>query len=216
MTVPPTGIYFQPDGACNAVKSLNGGAGAGAGGPTGNQTTHCPPPFITDPMEGPNGGPTNPQYCFGGCCIPCPAQYSLYREGALETGFKITNTMRAVSMVFSFILMVSYIFLPDKRSHPSALILFFAICVFLFSVVVIFPLVDTRAMQCVGPVNPSTQHNNLKCAIQGTVSENLRLKAVETHESSKPSERLLYLLSLLQQVASLFSPQLEPAPGAQL
>ncbi|KAF9963392.1 hypothetical protein BGZ70_007448 [Mortierella alpina] len=165
VTVPPTGIYFQPDGACNAVKSLGGGAGAG--GSTGNQTTHCPPPFITDPMEGPNGGPTNPQYCFGGCCIPCPAQYSLYREGALEAGFKITNTMRAVSMVFSFILMISYIFLPDKRSHPSALILFFAICVFLFSVVVIFPLVDTRAMQCVGPINPSTQHNNIKCAIQG-------------------------------------------------
>ncbi|KAG0213581.1 hypothetical protein BGX28_003998 [Mortierella sp. GBA30] len=157
------GIYFQPDGDCNVVKAANG---TGSGASTGNN--QCPAPFIADPA-GLAGPPTNAQYCFGGCCIPCPAQYSLYREGALETGFKITNTMRAVSMVFSFILMVSYIFLPDKRSHPSALILFFSICVFLFSVVVVFPLIDTRAMQCVGPINPSTQQNNIKCAIQGAV-----------------------------------------------
>ncbi|KAG0070930.1 hypothetical protein BGZ90_012454 [Linnemannia elongata] len=90
-------------------------------------------------------------------------------NGALDKGFRMTNIMRAVSMVFSFILMVSYICLPDKRSHPSALILLFAICVFLFSVVVIFPLIDTNAMQCVDQYTPSTQQNNLKCAIQGAM-----------------------------------------------
>ncbi|KAK3848609.1 MAG: hypothetical protein J3R72DRAFT_360928 [Linnemannia gamsii] len=103
--------------------------------------------------------------CNSLCCVPCPAQYHLYREGALDKGFKMTNTMRAVSMVFSFILMVSYLCLPDKRSHPSALILLFAICVFLFSVVVIFPLIDTNGMQCVDEYTPSTQQNNLKCAM---------------------------------------------------
>ncbi|KAF9978021.1 hypothetical protein BGZ65_007156 [Modicella reniformis] len=161
--IPTSGVLFQPDGACNAVKSISGGTGGNAG----NKTTTCTSPFIEDTNEGPGGSSTNPRYCMGGCCLPCPAQYSLYRTGALETGFRITNTMRAISMVFSFLLMVSYIFLPDKRSHPSALILFFSICVFIFSAVVIFPLADTRAMQCVGPINPSTQQNNLKCAIQG-------------------------------------------------
>ncbi|KAI1291640.1 hypothetical protein EDD11_008834 [Mortierella claussenii] len=160
------GINFQPDNACNAVKSISGAGGNG----NGNQTAAvCHSPFIADTMEGPDGTSTNPQFCRLGCCLPCPAQYSLYRTGALETGFKITNTMRAISMVFSFILMMSYICLPDKRSHPSALILYFAICLFLFSAVVIFPLIDTRAMQCVGPINPSTQQNNLKCAIQGAM-----------------------------------------------
>ncbi|KAF9906981.1 hypothetical protein BX616_000553, partial [Lobosporangium transversale] len=167
----PQGVFFQPDGECNVVKPLNGGnppgGGTGGGNNHNNQTMTCVAPFIADTMEGPGGTTTNEQYCKMGCCLPCPAQYSLYRTGALETGFKITNTMRAVSMVLSFILMISYLFLPDKRSHPSALILFFSICVFLFSVVVIFPLIDTRAMQCVGPINPSTQQNNIKCAIQG-------------------------------------------------
>ncbi|KAF9945806.1 hypothetical protein BGZ65_010343 [Modicella reniformis] len=42
-------------------------------------------------------------------------------------------------------------------------------CIFLFSVVVVFPLVDTRSMQCADAINPSTQQNNLKCAIQGAM-----------------------------------------------
>ncbi|KAG0307169.1 hypothetical protein BGZ97_000478, partial [Linnemannia gamsii] len=154
-TVPP-GILFQPDGLCNALSPL-----------TSNNSSagfHCPPPFI--PVR--PGMPPSPT-CSADCCVPCPAQYHLYREGALDKGFRMTNIMRAVSMVFSFILMVSYLCLPDKRSHPSALILLFAICVFLFSVVVIFPLLDTNAMQCVDEYTPSTQQNNLKCAIQGAM-----------------------------------------------
>ncbi|KAF9188338.1 hypothetical protein BGZ51_000658 [Haplosporangium sp. Z 767] len=163
LAIPP-GIFFQPDGACNKVESLNGGSGdVGAG----NQTMSCDAPFVPASLEEPDGH--SKRYCMGGCCLPCPAQYSLYRTGALETGFKITDTMRAISTVFSFILMMSYICLPEKRSHPSALILFFSMCVFLFSAVIIFPLVDTRAMQCAGPINPSTQQNNLKCAIQGAM-----------------------------------------------
>lgn len=157
-TVPPNGILFQPDGKCNAVKPL---AASNSTSPAGG--FKCPPPFI--PVK--PGMPPSAT-CNADCCVPCPAQYHLYREGALDKGFRMTNIMRAVSMVFSFILMVSYICLPDKRSHPSALILLFAICVFLFSVVVIFPLIDTNAMQCVDQYTPSTQQNNLKCAIQGT------------------------------------------------
>ncbi|KAF9432083.1 hypothetical protein BGZ76_011295 [Entomortierella beljakovae] len=167
----PSGIIYQPDGSCNVVKSISNPGGAGGDGHgAGNHTAAgCPPPFITDTMLGPGGTTTNARVCAAGCCLPCPAQYSLYRDNVLENGFRITNIIRGISMVFSFVLMASYIFLPDKRSHPSALILFFSICVFLFSVVVLFPLIDTRAMQCADAINPSTQQNNLKCAIQGAM-----------------------------------------------
>ncbi|KAF9351785.1 hypothetical protein BGX26_010255 [Mortierella sp. AD094] len=161
--IKPGGIAFQPDGQCNDIQPLPGAGPAGSG----NLTADCTFPFINDPMTGPGHTTANKQYCMNKCCIPCPAQYSLYREGALDTGFKITNAIRAVSMVLGFILMMSYLVLDDKRSHPSALILFFSIGVFLFSAVVIFPLIDTHAMQCIDDVNPSTQQNNIKCAIQG-------------------------------------------------
>ncbi|KAF9108827.1 hypothetical protein BGX29_005738 [Mortierella sp. GBA35] len=110
-TVPPNGILFQPDGACNMVQPLT------APTPT-NQTTHCPPPFLPQ-KPGMLDSPT----CSNNCC----------------------------------------------RSHPSALILLFAMCVFLFSVVVIFPLIDTNGMQCFDEYTPSTQQNNLKCAVQGAM-----------------------------------------------
>ncbi|KAK3813149.1 MAG: hypothetical protein J3Q66DRAFT_285867 [Benniella sp.] len=125
-TVPPSGILFQPDDKCNALKSPSPGTGgSGGSGNPSNHTTRCISPLIPDTMR--NGVTNNPH----------------------------------------FFLMISYIFLPDKRSHPSALILFFSLCVFLFSAVVIFPLVDTNAMQCFDEYTPSTQQNNLKCAIQG-------------------------------------------------
>ncbi|KAF9930211.1 hypothetical protein FBU30_000755 [Linnemannia zychae] len=159
---PPSGIMFQPDGSCNAVQSLGLSGSIGS-----NITAECDAPFVKDPLY--PGGTANKAYCMYGCCLPCPAQYHLYRENALHTGFTITNYMRAVSMVLSFLLVITYLFLDDKRSHPSALILFFAIGVFLFSVVIIFPLVDTHGIQCVDAITPSTQHNNLKCAIQGAL-----------------------------------------------
>ncbi|KAF9578652.1 hypothetical protein BGW38_005447, partial [Lunasporangiospora selenospora] len=172
LSLPPNGVLFQPDDICNRVQAKSGGNGNGNGNGigTGNQTgIPCAAPFIKDPMLGPGGTTTNEKFCMLGCCLPCPAQYHLYREGAIETGYKITDTMRAVSMVLSFILLISYMCLPDKRAHPSAMILFFSVCVFLFSVVVIFPLVNTRGMQCADLVNPSTQQNNTKCAIQGGI-----------------------------------------------
>ncbi|KAG9065570.1 hypothetical protein KI688_001859 [Linnemannia hyalina] len=158
----PAGINFQSDGNCNALTSLGG-----AGNSLSNITAECDAPFVTDPLY--PAGTANPSYCMYGCCLPCPAQYHLYREGALETGFTITNYARAVSMVLSFLLVLTYLVLDDKRSHPSALILFFAIGVFLFSVVIIFPLIDTKSMQCADLITPSTQHNNLKCGIQGAI-----------------------------------------------
>ncbi|KAF9405320.1 hypothetical protein BGZ94_003635 [Podila epigama] len=162
-SLAPNGINFQPDGQCNAIQPpANAENGLGS-----NFTAPCFPPFIVD--ERPGGKTWNERYCMHGCCLPCPAQYHLYHEGALERGFTITNIIRAVSMVFSFILFISYCLLPDKRSHPSALILFFSLCVFLFSVTIIFPLVDTRSMQCFDKVNPTTQQNSLKCAIQGAM-----------------------------------------------
>ncbi|KAG0045039.1 hypothetical protein BGZ89_005781, partial [Linnemannia elongata] len=158
----PTGIMFQPDGKCNALTSLGGPSTA-----LSNITAECDAPFVKDPLY--PAGTANPNYCMYGCCLPCPAQYHLYREDALHTGFTITNYMRAVSMVLSFLLVLTYLVLDDKRSHPSALILFFAVGVFLFSAVIIFPLIDTKAIQCADLITPSTQRNNLKCAIQGAI-----------------------------------------------
>ncbi|KAG0236807.1 hypothetical protein BGW42_002675 [Actinomortierella wolfii] len=170
----PSGVPFQPDNACLAGKCIKPQGNdqkclPAVGG--GDLRVKCPEPYFKEDVRlAKEGITTSEQYCKNGCCLQCPAQYALYKDGALDIGFKVTDYTRAVSMVLSFILMMSYLCLPDKRSHPSALILFFSICVFLFSVVIIFPLVDRHGMQCSADgVNPSTQFNNLRCAIQGGI-----------------------------------------------
>ncbi|KAG0000213.1 hypothetical protein BGZ80_009240 [Entomortierella chlamydospora] len=162
---PPNGISYQPDGSCNSVTNL-----AGSISLDGNRTTViCPLPFIPDTMQGPGGTTTNANVCSGGCCLPCPAQYSLYREGSLETGYMVSDITRIVSTVLSAILLLSYIFLPDKLAHPSMMVFCQIIGAFLFSVVGFFSIIERKDIQCLDEINPSTQQNNMKCAIQGAI-----------------------------------------------
>ncbi|KAF9157947.1 hypothetical protein DFQ26_008154 [Actinomortierella ambigua] len=170
----PAGVAFQPNEPCLAGTCLKPqGADQKCLPAVGGDGLRikCPEPYFKEDQRLiKEGVPTSEQYCKNGCCLQCPAQYALYKDGALDIGFKVTDYTRAVSTVFSFLLMISYLCLPEKRSHPSALILFFSICVFLFSVVIIFPLTDRYGMQCSADgVNPSTQFNNLRCAIQGGI-----------------------------------------------
>ncbi|KAF9151153.1 hypothetical protein BGX20_005485, partial [Mortierella sp. AD010] len=160
-TIPPNGVLFQPDGACNVVTSLTNSSS--------QTSSSCLAPFIPDTMQGPNGTTTNPSSCSSGCCLPCPAQNSLYRTGIIDTENNINEGFRTVSLVLSFILVLSYTFLHDKRTHPSSLVFFNIICVFFYSAVVLFPLVNRRAIQCADEINFSTQQNNIKCAIQGAI-----------------------------------------------
>jgi hypothetical protein len=67
----------------------------------------------------------------------------------------------------SFFFVVSYLVLPEKRGHPAQLILNFSIAIFLFSMVVFFSIGDPQKLQCANSVTPSTQSNNLACAVQG-------------------------------------------------
>ncbi|KAF9377974.1 hypothetical protein BGX21_003053 [Mortierella sp. AD011] len=165
--IPPNGVLYQPDGSCNVVTNLNTN---GTGLVSKNQnSTHCPAPFIPDTMLGPGGTSTNPKFCESGCCIPCPAQYSLYPKGKLELGYKIADVGRIFSTLLTFMLLPSYIFFAEKRAHPNTLIFWNNVCFFFFSVVVVFPLSDRRGIQCVDEINSSTQLNNMTCAVQGAM-----------------------------------------------
>lgn len=67
----------------------------------------------------------------------------------------------------SLVLTVSYLVLPDKRRHPSLLILNFSISIFLFSMVSFFSVNDPKRIQCANPASVSSQDNNPLCAVQG-------------------------------------------------
>ncbi|CAO3641592.1 unnamed protein product [Cunninghamella blakesleeana] len=128
----------------------------------------CPAPFLPDPLAQKNQS-TNPLTCRFGCCVPCPMQNYLYHKGWTEHAFFATDIIRCISAVGAFFIMFSYFVLPDKRRHPSLLILNFSIAIFLFSVVAFFSVGDPKKLQCADAITQSTQENNTLCAAQGAI-----------------------------------------------
>ncbi|CAG8504248.1 11008_t:CDS:2 [Ambispora gerdemannii] len=107
--------------------------------------------------------------CDNGCCIPCPQSYAFYKKGRLENWYKVTQGVRVASAIASFIMLLSYLVLPGKQSHPSILILFTSLAIFLYSSNVFFSIGDARKIQCHTENIPSDQDNNLLCGIQGAL-----------------------------------------------
>jgi len=108
-------------------------------------------------------------FCQNGCCLPCPQSYSLYPPNKMQNGFLITQIIRAISAIGSGIMLISYLVLPGKRTHPSILILFASLMIFLFSSNVFFSIGNAKKIQCANEVTPSTQENNALCGIQGAL-----------------------------------------------
>ncbi|KAI8382365.1 hypothetical protein BD560DRAFT_323035 [Blakeslea trispora] len=63
-----------------------------------------------------------------------------------------------------------YFVLPDKRRHPSLLILNMSIAVFLLNMVVFFSVGNPKRLQCAAnAVSPGAMGNNNLCAVQGVI-----------------------------------------------
>ncbi|KAG0229568.1 hypothetical protein BGW41_002994 [Actinomortierella wolfii] len=145
-TVPGTEkfgpIAYQNDGSCNSVSPLQPDFSC-----HGKPIENCPEP---------------------GCCLPCPQTEAFYKKGQLAMGLFITDVLKGVAAVGAFILVVSYLVLPDKRQHPSNLILFAAIATCLFAAMGFLSYGDPKRVQCMpNGVTPSTANSNIYCTIQG-------------------------------------------------
>lgn len=96
--------------------------------------------------------------------------FKFYKENWATRGFLATDVIRFVSAVLSLILVISYLVLPDKRRHPSLLILNMSIAIFLFSMVVFFSVGNPKRLQCAANgISPGEMSNNTLCAAQGAI-----------------------------------------------
>ncbi|KAI8979439.1 hypothetical protein BDF20DRAFT_835461 [Mycotypha africana] len=172
-----TGLGLQTDDMCNLIPSklTDGQSMSGllnlTAVPEGFVISECPSPFIADPLAAKGTNKTlDAKYCRFGCCIPCPAQNLFYKKFWAQNGFLVTDIIRFISAILALFLTVSYLILPDKRRHPSLLILNFSIAVFIFSFVVFFALGNPKRLQCAANnISLGEIGNNSLCAAQGAL-----------------------------------------------
>ncbi|KAF9931116.1 hypothetical protein FBU30_010736 [Linnemannia zychae] len=163
-TYPNGAIQYQNDGSCNSLptKSMNSTCLV--------PYTECVSPFVDDLVFKSTNGQQNTDdvNCACGCCLPCPQTDQYYKEGILETGFFVTDILKAVSAVLALILAISYMVLPDKLQHPSNLIFFASIATAVFGAAVAPSFGDPRRVQCAANgITTATSYNNTLCTIQG-------------------------------------------------
>ncbi|KAF9179766.1 hypothetical protein BGZ51_006670 [Haplosporangium sp. Z 767] len=130
----------------------------------------CPSPFVRDLVFHSSNylQNTDDAFCSCGCCLPCPQTNAFYKPGILDQGFLATDILKGISAGLAFILVVSYLVLPDKLQHPSNLILFSAIATCIFSAAVVPSYGDPRRIQCAANgVTPASSYNNPLCTAQG-------------------------------------------------
>ncbi|KAF9088513.1 hypothetical protein BGX29_000236, partial [Mortierella sp. GBA35] len=161
---PGGAVPYQADSSCNSVPFKSSNSTCSSPIPM------CAPPFVEDLVFKSSGGlqNTDDANCGCGCCLPCPQTNAFYKPGILDKGFFITDILKGVSAGLSFILVISYIFLPDKLQHPGNLILFAAIAAALFSSAVAPSYGSPSRVQCAANgITPATSYNNRLCEGQG-------------------------------------------------
>ncbi|KAI9468987.1 MAG: hypothetical protein EXX96DRAFT_492321 [Benjaminiella poitrasii] len=80
------------------------------------------------------------------------------------------NTLDSNYSILSLVLVISYFVLPDKRRHPSLLILNLSVGIFLFNMVVFFTIGNPKRLQCaVNGISSGEIGNNTLCAAQGAI-----------------------------------------------
>ncbi|ORE03657.1 hypothetical protein BCV72DRAFT_295993 [Rhizopus microsporus var. microsporus] len=171
-TSPITQQPLSSSSKCNAIASKLSNTNAHYNLsyiPDNFVVAQCPAPFVKDAGYEQPGSATNTAFCKAGCCLPCPQQNFFYPTDWTIRAFLATDIVRCISAVLSLILTVSYLVLPDKRRHPSLLILNFSISIFLFSMVSFFSVNDPKRIQCANPASVSSQDNNPLCAVQGAI-----------------------------------------------
>ncbi|KAJ3007570.1 hypothetical protein HKX48_009050 [Thoreauomyces humboldtii] len=130
-------------------------------------TTGCPAPLVPNPdLHGP---PDLKRACIGACCIGCPHLDAFFPPNKINSYLNFTDALRAISLIFSAVILISFSLLHKKRRHPLAILWWFVAAVGLFSAGIFISLGHRKTTQCADDATESTQANNPYCAVQGTL-----------------------------------------------
>ncbi|KAJ3174822.1 hypothetical protein HK101_010821 [Irineochytrium annulatum] len=156
---PAAGVACLPD---NPPAVIVAPAPAPASSPAA--LSQCPAPLLPDPNAGTNVT-VDQRLCSVGCCMPCPVLNNFYKPGLLDTYLNVADILRLVSAAGSLFVFISFLVLPGKKQHPSAIILYFSLAMVLFGSCPLFIQGGRvrRSAQCADEITTASITNNLLC-----------------------------------------------------
>ncbi|CAG8646468.1 16545_t:CDS:2 [Acaulospora morrowiae] len=122
----------------------------------------CPAPFINDPSPS-----LKKPTCSNGCCIACPYANNFYPPNMIDNIYTALSGFRVVSFICVFIILLSYLVLPNKREQQSITVLCLNFSLLIFLSVTFFYIGNHRKLQCVDEYTQSNMINNPLCEFQG-------------------------------------------------
>ncbi|KAI8848388.1 hypothetical protein BC829DRAFT_490137 [Chytridium lagenaria] len=138
----------------------------------------CPAPLVPKP-DNLTEKEQNLSICIDsmGCCLGCPSLEAFYAKESFTTAFKVLGPIRIISTFLGLAVFLSYLLLPEKRTHPRVMVLFASFSVLAFQIISILPVFgDRRELSCAyagkagpGLVVTASQSTNMACAIQGSM-----------------------------------------------
>ncbi|KAJ3097814.1 hypothetical protein HDU96_000242 [Phlyctochytrium bullatum] len=163
-----TGLPYPTTGTC--VDTTSNSTTSTPATPA-NTTIVCPEPFLPITLGTVDNPAPSRRACTGSCCLACPHLNAFYKPGAIDGYLAVTDGLRLASTVGSFIVFLSFLVLPGKRTHPASIILWFSLSLLLFSSSVLFAAggPHRRSLQCSDPITLADQRTNKLCLAQGTL-----------------------------------------------
>ncbi|KAK3635706.1 hypothetical protein LTR56_014582 [Elasticomyces elasticus] len=148
--------------------------GGGGGPPVGIvvNVTSCPPPFIDATLFPPVGGDIGARFCAAPnpallCCLPCPISDWVFSD-TFKHQAPTANYVGILTFVLNILLLLTYIVLPEEKSHRHYLSVGLTVSLILLSIAFIIPI-STKPDQCFNEITPDSMHSDLSCAWTGAL-----------------------------------------------
>ncbi|KAI7672808.1 hypothetical protein KC322_g15838, partial [Hortaea werneckii] len=138
----------------------------------GNGNATCPAPFLASSNFPPRGGEIRARFCLPvtrneSCCLPCPMTDWVFSDN-FQRLEPTANYVGIASLVCNVLLLLTYLVLPEEKSHRHYLSIGLTVSLIVLSIAFVIPL-GTKPDMCFDTLTPDNMYTDTGCAWTGAL-----------------------------------------------
>jgi len=146
------------------------------------------------------------------CCLPCPISDWVFSDKFAHQASS-ANYVGILTLILNSMLLLTYVVLPEEKSHRHYLSIGLTLSLILLSIAFIIPL-GTKPDECFNEITPDNMHTDMSCAWTGALFSLGFMGAVVWSESSFHPSVSCALEAKLTEIAPQSSSALSGQPSA--